>query len=343
MIKNIAANPSFKYHYGGKELKLTHMCFVDDLMVLCNGNKASLEVVKQAIEEVFGSITEDRKKELLKVLPFKHGKLPMKYLKVPLISMKLSLADCKSLIENVETRINNWKALVLCWQSTIDSLSAMWPREWLSLYPVLSQVDVPNFNQNKDTVWWINDCHKEVKYSVSAAWISLRDKWPDVNWRHMVWFSQCTPKHAFILCLNMTVERLTAMRLKSNIWQIVNTLILSATIYNVWMERNKRIFKNEVRSNDELVSTIKKHVTDMLMSLKVKSSGALVMVAKIWGLNLVNRRLIVKGAAILIAGPMVCYGSDLCSDMGSIRDFASISMRIELAEILFFVIRVMSF
>ncbi|GKG32241.1 hypothetical protein Tco_0427191, partial [Tanacetum coccineum] len=125
MIKNIAATPSFKYHHGCKELKLTHMCFTDDLMVLCNDDKASLEVVKKAIEEFscvlglfpnlrksiifFGSVIEDRKKELLEVLPFKHGKFPIKYFGVPLISKKLSLSDCKSLIENVETRINNWR------------------------------------------------------------------------------------------------------------------------------------------------------------------------------------------------------------------------------------------
>nr|GEW12785.1 hypothetical protein [Tanacetum cinerariifolium] len=85
-----------RYHYGCKELKLTHMCFADDLMVSCNGDKAYLEVVKKAIEEFscvsglfpnlsksiicFGSINEDIKKELLEVLPFKHVKLPMKYL-----------------------------------------------------------------------------------------------------------------------------------------------------------------------------------------------------------------------------------------------------------------------
>nr|GEV49391.1 hypothetical protein [Tanacetum cinerariifolium] len=34
--ENIAVAPSFKYHYGCKDLKLTHMCFADDLMILCD-------------------------------------------------------------------------------------------------------------------------------------------------------------------------------------------------------------------------------------------------------------------------------------------------------------------
>ncbi|GJY12248.1 RNA-directed DNA polymerase, eukaryota, reverse transcriptase zinc-binding domain protein [Tanacetum coccineum] len=81
MIKNINASPSFKYHYGCKELKLTHLCFADDLMVLCNGDKISLNVIKKSLDEFsqvfglfpnlnksvifFGSLNEDRKKELL--------------------------------------------------------------------------------------------------------------------------------------------------------------------------------------------------------------------------------------------------------------------------------------
>ncbi|GJU30789.1 RNA-directed DNA polymerase, eukaryota, reverse transcriptase zinc-binding domain protein [Tanacetum coccineum] len=105
-INNIVAAPSFKYHYGCKELKLIHMCFADDLMVLCNGDKESLKVVKKSLEEFscvlglfpnlnksiifFRSINEDRKKELLEVLPFKYGKLPMKYLGIQLIALILS-------------------------------------------------------------------------------------------------------------------------------------------------------------------------------------------------------------------------------------------------------------
>nr|GFB81581.1 RNA-directed DNA polymerase, eukaryota, reverse transcriptase zinc-binding domain protein [Tanacetum cinerariifolium] len=47
MIKNISKNGKFKYHHGCNELKLTHMCFEDDLMVLCNGDIKSLKVVKK--------------------------------------------------------------------------------------------------------------------------------------------------------------------------------------------------------------------------------------------------------------------------------------------------------
>ncbi|GJU00578.1 hypothetical protein Tco_1110916 [Tanacetum coccineum] len=95
--------------------------------------------------------------------------------------------------------------------------------------------------------------------------------------------------------LENTVERLAARRIKKNIWQIVNKLILLATVYYVWNERNKRIVMKEAKTSEELINIIKKHVTDTLLGIKVKSSGALV----IWGLNLENGRLECKPLQLL--------------------------------------------
>nr|GEV95401.1 hypothetical protein [Tanacetum cinerariifolium] len=49
--ENIVVAPSFKYHYGCKDIKLTHMCFADDLMIMCNGDRESLKVIKSSLEE----------------------------------------------------------------------------------------------------------------------------------------------------------------------------------------------------------------------------------------------------------------------------------------------------
>lgn len=46
MRKNIQADEGFKYHYGCKEMKLSHLCFADDLLVLCYGDVGSVSVVE---------------------------------------------------------------------------------------------------------------------------------------------------------------------------------------------------------------------------------------------------------------------------------------------------------
>lgn len=43
--KNTQQNPNFKYHIGCKELKLTHLCFVDGLLVMCHGDASSSKSV----------------------------------------------------------------------------------------------------------------------------------------------------------------------------------------------------------------------------------------------------------------------------------------------------------
>ncbi|GJX96839.1 RNA-directed DNA polymerase, eukaryota, reverse transcriptase zinc-binding domain protein [Tanacetum coccineum] len=73
-------------------MKLTHVCFADDLLLFCHGNKNSVIVLKKAIEEfgdisgllpnyskntiIFGSMKMEDQQEILKCVPFKVEKLP---------------------------------------------------------------------------------------------------------------------------------------------------------------------------------------------------------------------------------------------------------------------------
>lgn len=49
--RKINSSGDFQYHFGCKEMKLTHVCFADDLLVMCHGDTASVGVIKGAIEE----------------------------------------------------------------------------------------------------------------------------------------------------------------------------------------------------------------------------------------------------------------------------------------------------
>ncbi|GKA77342.1 hypothetical protein Tco_0783803 [Tanacetum coccineum] len=60
----------------------------------------------------FGNIKDDVKKEILKVLPFKVGKLPVTYLGVPFITKQIGLNECTHLIDNGD--LSRGKAKVAC-------------------------------------------------------------------------------------------------------------------------------------------------------------------------------------------------------------------------------------
>nr|GFB27352.1 hypothetical protein [Tanacetum cinerariifolium] len=96
--RNIAVNPHFKYHWKCKDLKITHLCFADDLMLFCHGDSKSVSILKNSLDE-FGSVSGLLPSSLKSKVFF--GKLPVRYLGVPLLSKRLYVSDCSMLIDKV--------------------------------------------------------------------------------------------------------------------------------------------------------------------------------------------------------------------------------------------------
>ncbi|GKC10267.1 hypothetical protein Tco_1001877 [Tanacetum coccineum] len=153
--------------------------------------------------------------------------------------------------------------------------------------PLLNHISIPTLSSRKDSVMWMN-----------AAWKCLIEDWSKVEWNHVVWFSQCNPKQAFILWMairvwkriqvksNMyrrshsmqnVVDVLAAKAFKNNINNIAYRLILSPSVYYIWNERNKRMFPNTSRTQDELAGYTENNVGDMLKCLKALSRPLLGM------------------------------------------------------------------
>nr|GEV63806.1 RNA-directed DNA polymerase, eukaryota, reverse transcriptase zinc-binding domain protein [Tanacetum cinerariifolium] len=122
MFKNTHKGSRFIYHYGWKDIKITHLCFTDDLMVFCHGDVKSARIVKETIKEfskysglypnmgkstIFSSASEHLRHEILNIVPFKVGKLPMKCLGVPLLEKYLGVADCKVLFDKVRVKVGD--------------------------------------------------------------------------------------------------------------------------------------------------------------------------------------------------------------------------------------------
>nr|GEX84368.1 RNA-directed DNA polymerase, eukaryota, reverse transcriptase zinc-binding domain protein [Tanacetum cinerariifolium] len=121
----IAKERSFKYHFGCKNLKITHLCFADDLLMLCHGDTTSTKTIKRALEKFSkvsglhpnmsksimfcGNLNEEEKSLFLSILPFKIGRLPVRYLGVPLMDKKIGVKDCKSLVDKVRQKLSDWK------------------------------------------------------------------------------------------------------------------------------------------------------------------------------------------------------------------------------------------
>nr|GEX92818.1 hypothetical protein [Tanacetum cinerariifolium] len=126
MVKDeIRKEKAFKFHFGCKKLRITHLCFTDDLIMFSHGDRVSVLTLKSALDKFsaisglhpnlgkctmfYRSLDDDTKNEICSIFPFKEGKLPMRYLGVPLVTKKIGVSDCKQLVDKVNQRLNDWK------------------------------------------------------------------------------------------------------------------------------------------------------------------------------------------------------------------------------------------
>ncbi|GJS37025.1 RNA-directed DNA polymerase, eukaryota, reverse transcriptase zinc-binding domain protein [Tanacetum coccineum] len=194
---------------------------------------------------------------------------------------------------------------------------------------------------------WPQECRNgvDMSFSVSIAYSDMNTQFPMVQWWKVIWFSQCIPKHSFIVWLAIQ-DRLTTMDkiskwgdyavnrcslccqacedinhllfqcpfsrevwtkvkelagfnfnrfdlmdiiyymidagIGNNIRSIVRRVAFSASIYNIWIERNGRIFRDVKRSCEDVINKIVDTVKHKIIGLTVKDSPAVRDIEKIW-------------------------------------------------------------
>ncbi|XP_071739002.1 uncharacterized protein [Rutidosis leptorrhynchoides] len=80
---------------------------------------------------------------------------------------------------------------------------------------VLRDVMKPHiFKDSNGDMWWITNDNKLKAYSTNQAWKDLGCSDPKIDWYHVVWYPQITPKHAFISWLVVQNRLSTQDRLK---------------------------------------------------------------------------------------------------------------------------------
>ncbi|GKC98855.1 RNA-directed DNA polymerase, eukaryota, reverse transcriptase zinc-binding domain protein [Tanacetum coccineum] len=140
-------------------MKITHLCFVDDLLVFCNGDIESVKVIKKSLEEFsglsglvpnmqkstifFGGLSSIEQQNILNIIPFTIGKLPVRYLGVPLITKKLSVNDCKPLISKVKAKVSDWKNKFLSYAGRVQLIASVlssMQNYWASVFLLPKQV-----------------------------------------------------------------------------------------------------------------------------------------------------------------------------------------------------------
>jgi len=123
MIDEAAVRRNIGYHPKCKKLSLTHLCFVDDLMVFIDGQQRSIEGVINIFHEFAGKsglhislekstlylagVSEPNRDHILSAFSFASGQLPVRYLGLPLMTKQMTTADYSPLIDKVRSKISS--------------------------------------------------------------------------------------------------------------------------------------------------------------------------------------------------------------------------------------------
>nr|GEV81439.1 hypothetical protein [Tanacetum cinerariifolium] len=125
-------------------------------------------------------------------------------------------------------------------------------------------------DKEKDTSYWCDLNGKQTDFSVKCAWESLRTCGNDVVWlyiRHLANMEAVNPKIQDIV---MHILPIAKTRTSNS---VVGILLLAASSYYIWIERNNLLFKNVKISPEELRDIIIVTVRLKLMTFRFKNTA----------------------------------------------------------------------
>ncbi|GKB02256.1 reverse transcriptase domain-containing protein, partial [Tanacetum coccineum] len=164
---------------------------------------------------------------------------------------------------------------------------------------------------------------KEKRFSVREVWKAIRIDCPKVIWYRHVWFSQCIPRHAFILWVAIkgrlkTLDRISRWvntqsmvlweRLKplaklegiSNDWACIISFISNKPATNtIWS-----IIQRDVECLYKIIVDI---IRMKLMGLTMKCSPDVLAAASIWNFKINNFFGLIVSVLALVSGNVIGY------------------------------------
>ncbi|XP_071687109.1 uncharacterized protein [Rutidosis leptorrhynchoides] len=176
-----------------------------------------------------------------------------------------------------------------------------WPDEWRRKYPVLDQIKVPELKNNHDAMWnRLNIQERLLIWNPGASYNchlcdievdSVQHLFFKCDYSKQVW-GKLKEKLLFRGLsneLHVIMEMMAIYPYKKQIWSILTRLVIDASVYFVWQERNKRCFQGVKRNSEELITIVQDYIKVKLLTLKVKDSKAVREVEQKWGVNLMKR------------------------------------------------------
>lgn len=179
-----------------------------------------------------------------------------------------------------------------------------WPEEWYERFPIIQTIPMPNLHEElKDKYLWCSSgrCNS---YSTNKAWKDWRLNDNKVDWYELIWFSNCTPKHSFIMWIAMHGRLATQDRLakwypdRQMVYSLceacpdsINHLFFECPFsYKVWYEFKKKSEQNTMPDKwDDIVRCMMSQRFNKSIKSMLRRIGLAACVYYIW--NERNKRM----------------------------------------------------
>ncbi|XP_074266789.1 uncharacterized protein LOC141590074 [Silene latifolia] len=226
ILRVVTEQLEFNYHSLCRTLKLSHLCFADDLIMFCRGDRVSIKVLLRAFatfssvsglemncdksEIYFNGIPQGEIDYILSISGFKEGSFPFRYLGIPISYKRMAIGDCTRLVEKVVSKLRGWGAKKLSYsgrlvliQSVLSQLHVYWARIFVIPITVLDRVTAICRNY----LWSSSDQYGKAP---SVAWDALRPKkfgglgivncrlWNQALIGKYTWWLACKSDHLWI-------------------------------------------------------------------------------------------------------------------------------------------------
>ena len=122
-------------------MRLTHLCFTDDLLIFSRVDRHTVQTIRETLQEfaalsslclnpsksfIFVSNSSGNMKNMLVTLTgFQEGALPVTYLGVPLTTSALRLGDCDRLVDSITSRITHWTSRFLSYAGRLQLVNSV--------------------------------------------------------------------------------------------------------------------------------------------------------------------------------------------------------------------------
>ncbi|GJT77137.1 sodium/hydrogen exchanger 6 [Tanacetum coccineum] len=260
----------FQYHHLCEQQRIINLCFVDDLFLFARGHPSSVSIIMDALDEFkqvsgmvpsipkstpfFCNVHNAIKTSILNSMPFAEGEMKKGKAKVAWDSVCMPKHKDGLGIRIIDDfNVALMTTNIWCILTHKESLWVKWVHTWDDVCPLkdmLSNRDIARsgFSLNDSVPFLIDDIDNVILWRGRDGVLRPFSVWSKV--RVLCGMNFVSPRLMDVSAFIVPISK------GRTVVSILSWIVVAATSYYIWLERNTRLFKKKISSPDQIVEVI---------------------------------------------------------------------------------------